>query len=180
MVGDIVKSDRFKWGYIRHDGRLFVGCGTTLSKRTDASRARSRYLVVQVEQEDTGGPGSSYQFTALRINEEGMTLGEEIVVEVEAVCHERIDIEQITSFGHYDKVPFFPNAALIVRAASKEAAAKLAVNLVGFIPTEEPTPDGDTWKIIGHSYRGVKKSDSIVGVCELLTAECGQPVDIVT
>ncbi len=179
VVGDIIKCDRFARGYIRHDGRLLVGCNSALSKRTDKSRGQDRFLVVHSDYENTGGPGTTTELTALRINSEAMTLGEEIVLEVEAVCHELIMPEKITCDGHYDKVPFYANAALIVRADSKDAAAKLAVNLLGFFPIEEPTKsDGDTWKIVGHSYRPTPKNDAIIGVCELVTAESEVPVDL--
>lgn len=179
VVGDIVKSNRFRFGEKRHDGRILVGCQQSISNATDRSRAEARFLVVHVYTEVVGGPNNTTEITALRINEEGMTLGEEIVFEVERVCHEHIMPEQITSDGHYDKVPFFPNAALIVKAGSKDAAKALVVNLNGFFAMEEPVEHGSgTWKIVGHSYRETEKDDAIVGVCELVTADSSQPVDI--
>ncbi|MDZ4838303.1 MAG: hypothetical protein SGJ27_31350 [Candidatus Melainabacteria bacterium] len=168
--GDVVSSNRFRHGVTRPDGRTQVGVPTHRAQSNDPSRATARYLVVHVLT-----AGRQREVTALRLD--NCELTDEIVFETNDTRQSLIPPSEVTVLGHYDLAPVLENAALILHADGKRKASDLAFSVLGFVPTNEPAPDNNTWKVEGFSFRPVNHPD-VVGVCELITANSGHPIDL--
>lgn len=166
--GDVVTSKRFRFGQFEEYRQVMVVGFSKQGSQDDPGRETDRFLVVHVNgSAPTGTPtGGSYEVTALRMLP-GRRLGDAIMFECQAVCHEKISPSEIDKVDHLEFAPAAANAQLLINAADANEAASIAASLLGFVPTAAPSLNGQYWLVPGHSFRSVTHP-KVVGQTSLL------------
>jgi hypothetical protein len=150
--GDIVTSKRFQYILETSPGSNLPRVGTAqLKNRKDPSATNARHYIAYVTPVVGEGPGQTQVVTALRL--EGNSVRQAIQFEIAAVCHERVDPEELTQVGTHYLAPVKPNCTLKLNATSLAEAILTSLSIYGFAPTSEPERDTDvTYKVPGYKY----------------------------
>lgn len=172
QLGDVITSPRFQYGmFEEYREIMIVGWSSNDAESDLPTRATAAYLVVYVRGSAPNGTptGGSYEVWAARLK--GRNLGDLIMFECKAVCHEKISPNEIEKVDHHELAPLDANAKLVLKAADAAEAASIARSLLGFVPTKEPVQEGANWTVLGYSFRPMKdKPESVIGVASLLVA----------